>query len=72
MATEPNLEPTIQRITERYDSLPGGGSVKKTVVQYMLGTHGPFTYVVESDKFNPATVKAEIAKQQAAYRALYS
>jgi len=51
----------IQKITQTTQLDMHGKTVPALSIQFMVGTHGPFTEVIEKDKFDPATAKQKLA-----------
>jgi hypothetical protein len=60
MAT--NLQPTVSRVTSEVRIPLSGPPLRYFRVDFVVGTHGPFTVSIPAEQFTAARVKEEMDK----------
>jgi ribosomal protein S8E len=54
------MQPTVTRISERNTLGQNNVITKALVIEYMVGTHGPFTLVTNQQDLNNGAAKAQM------------
>lgn len=65
------MEVRIESVREAFRIDRAGNTSMVTVILYMVGNQGPFTYETPTADFDDARVKAELESRAAKIRALF-